>query len=110
MSVKTLAPPFPLMDEDWEWFAFDRSWTPRQVVSELVHNLIDWYLDDHTWYDDDDRLHGWIGAYRELFEAVVDGHIRPFDASLDHNGDDGWWFQCDADHPEAVPAWIVVLE
>jgi hypothetical protein len=107
-DAATLTPPFPLMDEDWEWFAFDRAWTRRQVVSELVHNLIDWYLDNHTWYDDEDKVHGWFGAYRALFDSLTESWIRPHEPT-DETGEKGWWFETHPNHPLAVPAWVVNL-
>lgn len=109
MTALTDAPDWPLASEDLDWFAFPRTWTRREVVSELAHNLIDWWLDEYCWYDDDDRPHGWFAAYRSLFAAIRPAHVVA--AYDDEFGEriPGWWEEGHSRTPGAVAAWVVAL-
>lgn len=98
------------MSEDGDWYAFPASLSKRQVASELVHNFADWWLSEHeaVWVDDDDATHGWVTAYRDLFSKVEMGHVRLGNENDDFDPYyDEWWFECEADHSDAEPAWIV---
>lgn len=97
-------PPFPLVNEDGDWFAFPGDWSKRDCVGEIVHNLTDWYLDDNTTIDDEDKVHGWVAAYRQLFGVVTPGFVRPADPTSDWEPSD-WWFE--TDDKTAYPAMLV---
>lgn len=97
--------PVPLMSEDSDWYAFPRTWTKREVVGEMIHNYADWWLDENTWVDDDDKVHGWFGAIRAMFNNVEEGKLRP--AREDEYGFiDDYWYE---DKNGEVEAWIVRL-
>lgn len=97
--------PHPIMSEDSDWYAFPKTLTKREVVSEMVFNWVDWWLDENTWLDDDDKVHGWVSALRTMFESVEASALRPA-----REGEDGfeydYWYE-DAEGP--VEAWVVRL-
>lgn len=105
-TTQTLIPPWPLSSEDGDWYALDGSLTRHQAASEIAYNLRDWYLDDHTWIDDEDNVHGWVTAYRNLLDNLKRGFIRPFEEGSWDDGEAGYWFECGPDHPFAVAAWV----
>jgi hypothetical protein len=97
--------PYPLMSEDSDWYAFPRSMTRREVVSEMLGNFADWWMDDNTTIDDDDKVHGWFGAIRAMFNATTEGKLRPADPG-EYGYEDGYWYETNTG---AVEAWIVRL-
>ena len=100
-----LAPPGPLMNENGDWYAFPKSMTKREVVSEIINNYADWWLGEQIWHDDDDRPHGWVSAIRHLFGAVRPSRLRP--SKPDEYGySDGWWYEDDSG---PVECWVVRL-
>jgi len=95
--------------EDMDWFAFPAAWSRDRVARWLLGELDWWWLHDSmfTWTDDD-CLHGWVTAYRDLLERIQRAHVRladPVDESPDPDVD--WWLPADASHPDAQPAWVV---
>ena len=93
--------------EDGDWFAFPADWSRREVVSELAHNMADWWLDEHpaVWVNDEDQLCGWVTAYRDLTSRIERGWVR-YEPLAD--GTD-WWWHTTEDFPSAEPAWVVNL-
>lgn len=98
--------PWPLSSYDGDWYAFDGSWTRYEAASEMVYNLRDWYLEDYLTIDDDDCVHGWVTGYRQLLTNLERGFIRPIEEGDNVEGEEGWWVECNSDHPLAVSAWI----
>lgn len=97
--------PYPLMNEKGDWYAFPKTMTKRQVVSEMIHNYTDWWLEEHLWYDDHDKPHGWVAAIRSMFNAVEPSKLRP--AEPDEYGySDDWWYETDTG---SVECWVVRL-
>jgi hypothetical protein len=107
MSNPFGSPPFPLMNEDGDWFAFPKTFTKREVVSEMIHNYADWWLDEHdaVYYDDDDTLHGWVTAIRDMFGRVGASNLRPADPG-EYGESDDYWYETGAG---SVEAWVVKL-
>jgi hypothetical protein len=101
------------MSEDNDWFAFPAIFLSRRDVAlMLLYDYADWWMDDHpaVYVDDDDCTRGWVTAYRELISRIERGHVRL--AGPDDDFDtyhDEWWVECEADHPDAEPAWVVRL-
>lgn len=104
----TDAPYWPLSSEDGDWFALDGALTRHEAASEFHHNLLDWWVAERVGCDDDDQPTGKVAAMRRFLERLKRGHIRPFEPGTDDDefGEPGWWFNCDADHPKAVAAWV----
>lgn len=102
------APPFPLSSVDDNWWALDGSWSRQDAASELHYNLMDWWVCEHVWFDEDDKPIGWVSAFRHFLDRLRKGFVRPFEPGTDDDevGESGWWFECDPDHPKAVPAWV----
>lgn len=73
------------MSEDEQWFAFAKSIPRGRVMAIMAENCGDWGTA--------------LRAY-----TVRAGHVYP-----DNGATYGttWHFECDADHPRAIPVWIV---
>lgn len=97
-----------VISDDEGWFAFPADWTRQRVARWLLREL-DLWLREHpaVTIDDDDCLHGWVTAYRDLLGRIQRGHVRL--AEEDDLVPDDWWLPADADHPGAQPAWVVEL-
>lgn len=97
--------PFPLMSEDGDWFAFPGDWTRLQCAREMAHNLTDWYLEDHPaiWIDDDDKVHGWVEAWRSLLSGFKRSWVRP---AVQEDEPADYWFEDDGLADGAVEAWV----
>lgn len=109
MALTIITPPWPLSSGDGDWLALDGSLTRHQAASEIAYNLKDWWLDDYTFVDDEDNIHGWVSGYRKLLALLNRGFIRPYEpGDFDWNSESGpgWWYESNPDHPFAVAAWI----
>lgn len=97
--------PKALMSEGGDWYAFPKAMTKREVVSEMIHNYADWWLDEYISHGDDDKPHGWVTAIRAMFNAVEPSHLRPADPD-EYGYSENWWYETDTG---SVEAWVVRL-
>lgn len=81
------------MSEDGDWFAYPKTMTRGQAMSAVARSADD--LGYADWHDTLKRF------------QVRAGYVYP-----DNGGTYGttWHFECDADHPRAIPCWIVKLK
>lgn len=106
----TMTPPWPLESSDGDWWALDGMLTRHEAALDLHHSWLDWWVADQVGCDDDDQPVGWVAALRAFLTNLGRGYLRPYDPTIDtdegEGGEGGWWFECNQDHPRAVPAWI----
>lgn len=113
-----------LMAEDSDWYALPGRMKPTFVIGELANGPLEAYicdegpifcpLDGDDPQDDCPRCKG-SGMVmsrvflRDLAREVKAGWVRPAVEGDNVPHLDGWYMECEADHPQAEPAMILRL-